>query len=450
MTDPMNPLLERIRGQLTWPEWSSWALRTSHEGLEITLAPIDHNTRAMAIGRRLERTRTIDQGGPYRQIFKQRARERLSRDVGQPLGPLASFTFAIKDLIAVSGYPMSAASAVRADVPPESESAPIVARLEALGAVAVGLVTLHEFAFGVTGINPHGGTPTNPAAPDRITGGSSSGSAAAVADGSARIAIGTDTGGSIRVPASFCGVVGFKPSFGLYPTDGVYPLSGTLDHVGLFATTVADIATTHRSLGYEVTKPQLPKRIGVVRAQLDDADSDVRDLLEGAIEALRRAGCEVVEIELPPADLVFAVSTAIMFSEAATVHRPSLDTASERYGADVLARLTLGAKVSAADVAGAHELRRHVIGAIHGILSGVDGIIGPSTPMVAPRIADAADPALAARIVANTRLANVTGLPAISLPLPSAGAPVGLQLLGRHDADVLAHAEAVEGLLGEL
>jgi len=373
--------------------------------------------------------------------------QRLADEMGTELGPLSSFTFAIKDLLAVEGRPMRAGSAVRADAPAETSTAPFVAMLENLGAVAVGTVTLHEFAFGVTGVNGFAGTAVNPSARDRITGGSSSGSAAAVADGSARIAIGTDTGGSIRGPASFCGVVGYKPSFGTYPDAGVFPLSGTLDHVGLFAANVSDVIATHTALGYAVDPVALPTRVGVARADIEAADDDVQQGVEAALAALRDAGVEVVDVTLPDAEKTFVTSTAIMFSEAAAIHAAGLAAHGERYGADILARLELGASLTSVEVATAHEYRRQLVAEILATLADVDVIVGPTTPMAAPPVADAGDPSLPPRIVANTRLGNVVGLPGISLPLPLDGPPAGLALLGSSDARSLSYAGAIEPLL---
>lgn len=460
MSDPSSdPVATRVRNRLHWPDWTSWHDPTATEGpgeaagaattsASVETGPVDHESRASAVRRRLELATTVDAGGPYLDIFKTQAFERLERERGRQLGPLANFTFAIKDLIAVEGRRMGAGSAVRHDAPPEQATAPIVEMLEAQGAVAVGTVTLHEFAFGVTGINEFAGTAVNPKAPDRITGGSSSGSAAAVADGSARIAIGSDTGGSIRGPASFCGIVGFKPSFGCYPSTGVFPLSGTLDHVGLFATNVADIVAAHVALGHPVTATRLPARIGVARTEVEAADAEVQDLVETALELLRHAGCELVDVALPDAETSFATSTAIMFSEAAAVHAGSLAAHPDRYGADIKARLELGASLDPRAVATAHEFRRQLTAAVTSTLGRVDCIVGPTTPMVAPPVESGADPALPPRIVANTRLGNVVGLPAISVPLPSQSAPVGLHVLGATDADLLAHAGAVAAHIG--
>ena len=447
MSDTPDPVLQRVRAGLHWPSWQHWQDAAADELPTIDLGPVDHHSRDVAIRSRLSLAKTTDHGGPYLDIFTTQAHERIEREFGQELGPLASFTFAIKDLLAVEGRPMMAGSAARQDAPPEQATAPMIRSLEALGAVSIGTVTLHEFAFGVTGINPFAGTAMNPTAPDRITGGSSSGSAAAVADGSARISIGTDTGGSIRGPASFCGVVGYKPSFGLYPSAGVFPLSGTLDHVGLFATSTDDVAAVHRALGFPSKSSALPKRIGVARADVESADEDVQQLMHRAMRALEAAGCDLVDVQWPDAEKTFVTSTAIMFSEAAAIHEHALSEDPGRYGSDIRARLDLGAHLTSIEVATAHEYRRQLIAEVMATLVDVDVIIGPTTPMVAPLVTLASDPALPPRIVSNTRLGNVVGLPAISLPLPSPKAPVGLQVLGAHDHQLLAAAAAIETIV---
>lgn len=447
---PGDSLLHRVQSGLEWPQWSSWGDTSPPQvdiGASVDVGPVDDESRGAAMRRRIELAKSIADGGPYLEVFSAQARARVEQEAGTELGPLASFTFAIKDLVAVAGRTVSAGSAVRADAPVETTSAPIVTMLESLGAVAMGVVTLHEFAFGVTGVNHFAGTARNPKAPDRVPGGSSSGSAAAVADGSARIAIGTDTGGSVRIPASFCGVVGYKPSHGLYPAAGVFPLSSTLDHVGLFAVNSADIITAHRALGYPATDPQLPARVGVARADVDAADADVQALVEAACESLAAAGCEIIDVGWPDAEKTFVTSTTIMFSEAAAFHAAALAAHGDRYGDDIKTRLAIGAQLSGPDVATAHEYRRQLIAEVSATLADVDVIIGPTTPMTAPLLTQADDPALAPRVVANTRLANVVGLPAVSIPMPSEEAPVGLQILGLTDAALLGYVSEIETVL---
>lgn len=443
-----DPVLRRVRDGLEWPSFESWSETTSTIPTpRVPVSPTDHDARQHEVESRLARCRLVGDGGPWLETFDQQVAARLATERGDAIGPLGDFTFAIKDLVAIEGRRISAGSAVRSQARDEPKTAPIVTALEALGAVALGTVTLHEFAFGVIGVNPYAGTPTNPAAPGRITGGSSSGSAAAVADGSARIAIGTDTGGSIRGPASFCGVVGFKPTFGCFPTAGVFPLSTSLDHVGFFATSTADIAEVHRSMGQTIAAPQLPKRIGLARADLAAADRDVQLAITAALDRLSDAGVEVVDVAWPDSEQTFVASTAIMFSEASAIHRDSVAAHPELYGADIKARLELGATLTGPEVAAAHQLRRQLISLVQATLAGVEVIVGPTTPLVAPTVVDAGDPGLPPRIVSNTRLGNVVGLPAISLPVATTGPPVGLQLLGATDSGVLSAAAAIEPIV---
>jgi len=432
VTSGDDPLLARVRAGLSWPTWSDWTAVAARPSVQPAAPPAQAAPPTVP--------RLIADGGPYLEIYGQRP------EAAQ--GPLTGWTFAIKDLVAVAGHRTSAGSAVRADAAPETRTAPIVTQLEAAGATAVGSVALHEFAFGVTGVNHHAGTAPNPQAPDRVPGGSSSGSASAVADGSARIAIGTDTGGSVRIPAAFCGVVGYKPSHGLYPAEGVFPLSATLDHVGLFANSMIDIATAHAALGYQAGTAGLPNRVGVAPSDLAAADPDVRSAIEAALDRLRDAGAEVVDIDWPDPELTFVVSTAIMFSEAAAIHAPLVAAHRDRYGADILARLGIGAALTGPEVASAHELRRQLIAQVTATLAGVDTIVSPTTQIVAPLLTEAENPALPPRVVANTRLANVIGLPAISLPVATDGPPVGLQVLGLDDASLIGHALGIEAVLG--
>lgn len=446
MSEQENPLLERVRTGLDWPDWSGW--RSDREPPQVNLTAIDHAERRAEVEQRLSKARLVADGGPYLERFEAEATSRLAAEADTAVGPLGHYTFAIKDLVAVAGKPVSAGSAVRADAPAEMRTAPIVKRLEALGAVATGRVTLHEFAFGVTGVNDHAGTAPNPKAPGRVPGGSSSGSACAVADGSARVAIGTDTGGSVRIPASFCGVVGYKPSFGLYPAAGVFPLSVSLDHVGLFASSVADVAEVHTALGFDAAAAALPGRVGVARSDIDAADNEVRDAIERAIQHLKDAGAEIIDVRWPDPEETFVTSTAIMFSEAAASHAAALATHGDRYGADIKARLQLGADLSGIEVASAHRLRRALIAQVRSTLADVDVIVSPTTPLVAPLLAEAADPAVAPRIVANTRLGNVVGLPAISVPVRADGPPIGLQVMGASDAELLGAAAAIESIAG--
>ncbi len=444
----VDPLLTRVAAGLDWPTWSSWQERaTPAPRIDVGAGPVNSAERAAEVQRRRSLARTVDRGGPWLELFDDDLARRLAEQNDVDLGPLAMDTFAIKGLLAVAGRRTEAGSPVRVDAPAETATAPIIEQLRAAGATALGTVTLHEFAFGVTGVNPHAGTAPNPAAPDRVPGGSSSGSASAVADGSASFAIGTDTGGSVRIPSAFCGIAGFKPAHGTYPADGVFPLSTTLDHVGFHAPTVSDLGRVHAALGHPVSDAPAQVRIGVARSDVEAADDQVRHAIESAIDRLAEAGAIVTDVEWPDAEETFVASTGIMFSEAAAIHAEQLAVHADRYGADIRARLEMGAALTGPQVAAAHRLRRQLIAEVQATLAQVDVIVSPTVPIVAPRLVDAADPALAPRIVANTRLGNVVGLPAVTLPAPTTGAPVGLQLLGAVNAATLGCAIWAEEML---
>jgi len=448
-TEADDPLLTRVRAGLDWPSWRSW----SDGPLPATPAPtttarVDPDGRRAEVDKRLALARTVADGGPWLDLFPKEIDETLSTQRDQPLGPLADFTFAIKDLIAVAGHAFSAGSPVRVDAAPETATAPIVEWLQAQGATALGTVTMHEFAFGVTGLNDGLGTAPNPNAPGCCPGGSSSGSASAVADGSARIAIGTDTGGSVRIPAAFCGVAGFKPAFDTYPSQGVFPLSPTLDHVGFLATEVGDIIAVHSALTGESISAKAPARIAVVAADLDPADAVVQAAVTTAVDRIvDELGAEVVEVAWPDPEETFVASSGIMFADAASVHRELLSTHEDRYGADILARLEAGAKLTGTEVAAAHRLRRELTMKVLATLATVDLVITPTVRIEPPTLEEAADSSVPAKIVANTRLGNVVGLPAMSIPAPTDGLPVGLQLTGATNAGVLAAAAAIEPVL---
>jgi Asp-tRNA(Asn)/Glu-tRNA(Gln) amidotransferase A subunit family amidase len=392
--------------------------------------------------------RPAREGGAYTHV---RDREQVERELalvraGTGHAPLRGWTVAVKDLIAVAGRPLRAGSRAREGVAPERHDAPIVAELRRLGGVVVGTTTLHELAFGVTGINHHAGTPVNPRAPDSIPGGSSSGSAVAVAERSARIALGTDTGGSVRIPAALCGVVGFKPAYASYPTAGVLALAPSLDHVGVLAASVADVRAVHTALGHGATAPAREPRIGLIRSDLEDAQPQVAAAIEALLELAARRGCTIVDAVLAERELVVQTSTTIMFAEAAHVHREILADCPELLGDDVRARLQAGAVIAAGELAAARRARDGVCEATAHALEGLDCLIGPTVGTLPPPLRTAAEPSVGLGLVANTRLANLTGIPALSLPLPAGGVMIGLQVMARSDERALAAATWLEAL----
>lgn len=314
----------------------------------------------------------------------------------------------------------------------------MVARLRVAGACVAGTVALHEIAFGVTGVNDQVGFPPHPADEQRAPGGSSSGSAVAVAQGSCDLAVGTDTGGSVRIPAALCGVVGFKPARGSYPTEGVLPLSPSLDHVGLLARWVDHIAGAHAALTGVAVRPELPARLGVDRRAVETASDPVRSAVEHALEALAARGCELVDVSWPDPDGMREVSTTVMWAEAAVTNQPLLDECPHLLGADILARLMTGASITSSAYDEAVRAADAVAAAVWATLGTVDGVVSPTVPLVAPTIdAARADDTVPARLVSNTRLANLAGAPALSLPLPVADLPVGLQVMAATDTGLL-------------
>ncbi|MEM8746967.1 MAG: amidase [Actinomycetota bacterium] len=362
-------------------------------------------------------------------------------------GPLAGWDVAVKDLVAVSGL---AATAGLAEPLAETatDDAPVVARLRAAGARIVGTTALHQLACGVTGVNLAQGTPINPAAPDRCPGGSGSGSAAAVAAGLVRMAIGTDTGGSVRLPSAACGVVGWKPARGRLPLDGVIPCAPSLDHVGVHTATVADAITSLAALGLDDLRsvaPSPPGRLGVVRREVEGSADEVRAAVDDAFDRLERSGWELVDVEWPSGDDIAATSTTILLGEFARVHaheRPGLD---DRVGADILDRLDRGEAIGDVQVTDALTHRDALRRTVDAALSDVDVVAGPTLPILPPPIDDARadDGTLARALVSHTRLANCTGHPAVSIPLPTP-LPVGIQVLAGSDAALAAHATTIE------
>ncbi len=391
--------------------------------------------------------RLASEGGAYVHI-------RSSADVEDELArasdlaaPLAGWTLGVKDLIAVAGLPLGAGSRARADAAPERNDAPIVARLRGLGAALVGTTALHELAFGVTGINDYAGTPENPRLAGAVPGGSSSGSAVAVAEGSARIALGTDTGGSVRIPAALCGVVGFKPRYGVYSTAGVLPLAPSLDHVGLLARSVADVCTVHEALGNQVGAPGVRPRIGLIKQSFEAADAAVIKALERLLTRASDAGCTISEVAWPDPELVMQASTTIMFAEAYAVHRNLLERCPQLIGADVRLRLETGSQISASAVAEAARARSEIRTVVAAAFDGLDGVLGPTVGCPPPQVRDARDGDVGAGLVLGTRVANLSGVAALSLPV-AAELPVGVQVMAASDQATLALGAWLERLGG--
>jgi aspartyl-tRNA(Asn)/glutamyl-tRNA(Gln) amidotransferase subunit A len=383
---------------------------------------------------------------------------------GRDRGPLHGVPFSIKDLFDVRGTATTAASRVREGHLAQAD-APAIAQLRHAGAVLIGKTNLHEFAFGTTSEDSAFGPARNPHDPTRSPGGSSGGSAASLVAGMAIATLGTDTGGSIRIPAAACGVVGLKPTFGEVSVDGVVPLSPTLDHAGPLARTVTDAWRVYRALvGRTEDRPLAAApltglRLAVPRDYFCDVlDDEVRERFESALEALRGAGARIDVVRIQHAALTAPAYVHISFGDAAAYHARTLETMADRYTPAVRQRLELARYVLAEDYVRALAAREVLGREVDGALSGHHALALPTLPIPAPVIGASAVDVMGRKesvrslMLRLTQLFNLTGHPAISLPCgaTAAGLPCGLQLVGaRGDTDgLLAVALAAETALG--
>jgi aspartyl-tRNA(Asn)/glutamyl-tRNA(Gln) amidotransferase subunit A len=391
------------------------------------------------------------------------------RRTGRPRGPLDGIPIALKDNLWTMGVRTTAGSKVLGDFIPE-KSATAVTGLSRAGAVLLGKTNLHEFAYGITTNNPHYGPTRNPWDAERIPGGSSGGSAAAIAAGLCVASVGTDTGGSIRIPAALCGIVGLKPTFGRVSCFGAVPLAPSLDHVGPLARSVGDLALLLSVIAGRdpldqatLAQPRLrairnvrelstrlrsrftkrrPLRLGWPREYFfARLDAEVRDAVEAARRSFEKLGAIVKETSLPHINNGDEPSTAIALAEATHVHQSAgwFPARSADYGEDVRKRLEMGAEIKAVDYLGAQEVRRRASDDFEAAWAQVDAILAPTVPIAAPRIGDnvvkidGKDEPVRGALIRLNRPANFTGLPAISLPCgwTKSGLPIGLQIIGR-------------------
>jgi Asp-tRNA(Asn)/Glu-tRNA(Gln) amidotransferase A subunit family amidase len=343
---------------------------------------------------------------------------------------------AVKDLVDVAGMVTTAGGIILPKVPAERD-APVVARVRREGCLIVGKTNLHEFAFGVTSTNPHYGAVRNPHDPARVAGGSSGGSAVAVAAGMCDWAIGSDTGGSIRVPASLCGVVGFKPALGSIDIAGVIPLAWSLDTLGPMAADVGAVARAFSTMsGEAVSTDSLDRpRIAVPRAWIGGLD-------EPTERAWSLVSSGWPEIDFVERDRLFRSGLTILLVEAATYHRSWVAEYPEKYGADVLTHLKRGLGVPGVDYVEAMRERSLLVTEAEGALDGIDALLLPATAIVAPRI-EAGDE-VREPLTRFTRPFNTTGQPVVTLPAPVTGLPVGMQVVGRTNAQTLRAAMWLE------
>ena len=382
------------------------------------------------------------------------AAERLEQAVAQKkeLGPLAGVPISVKDLVRTVDAPTTAGSKIFGDGLPPTEDAPVVRRLRKLGAIVIGKTNLHEVALGVTSANEHFGPARNPWNAEFVAGGSSGGSASAVAAGFCTASVGTDTRGSIRIPAAACGVTGFKPTYGLLPVEGVIPLAPSLDHVGPIAHTVIDAAWMLGAMtGSKATFERFVKAlrtstrslvIGISEFHLRDLDDDVGRAIDKALKVLSPLCKEMRDIDLPGIDGVQEASAVVTSAEAYAYHEAHLKKHPEAYGPKVRKRLEEGAKRSAADYLRAMETRSAVRRAFATCFDSVDVLVGATLPALPPRI-DAQEVEIngkGAKVVdAFTRLngpQNMAGVPAMTVPCGLAkGLPIGLQLIAAEGKD---------------
>ncbi len=393
------------------------------------------------------------------EALKAAAHADVLRMAGQAPSLLAGLPVSIKDLLDVAGETTLAGSVVLKDRPPAATDAPVVSRLRAAGAAILGKTNMTEFAFSGVGINPHHGTPGNPLDPPRIPGGSSSGAAVSVAAGICVAAIGSDTGGSIRIPAALCGLVGFKPTMRRVPTAGTIPLSTSLDTIGPIARSVDDCALVDAIIADEpLALPQLTLqglRFAVPEdVVMDDIDDQVARAFTAALSRLSAAGAEVVEVPLK----LFADAKQInLFSpiEAWAWHERLVTEREALYDPRVAQRIRIGASYSAADLQRLRDERKGWIAAVEATIAGYDGMLMPTTPIVAPRTEAllASDEAFfeANRLLLrNPALINLLDGCALSLPCHRSGdLPVGLMLAApaMHDARLLAIGKLIESAL---
>jgi aspartyl-tRNA(Asn)/glutamyl-tRNA(Gln) amidotransferase subunit A len=384
-------------------------------------------------------------------------------------GPLHGIPISLKDNFWTRGIRTTAGSKILADFAPKKDS-DVAARLARAGTILLGKTNMHEFAYGITNENPHYGAVRNPWGRDRISGGSSGGSAAAVATGMGFGSTGTDTGGSIRIPAALCGIVGLKPTFGLVSVEGIVPLAKSLDHAGPLARSVTDICIMLEAIAGKYPKGQTPPdfrklrkgrprrfRLGWPKEYFfERVDDEVRQAIEKATKCFESLGARIEEVSLPHVSESVDPSANIALAEAAHYHglQGYFPARAKEYGDDVRRRLEMGGDVRALDYLRAFDVKREVERNFQAAFERVDAILAPSVPIPAPRFGEkeitiaGEKEMVRSALVRMNRPANFTGHPAISIPcgFTREGLPVGLQLIGPYwgEARLLAIALAYE------
>ena len=416
-----------------------------------------------------EQARATAQSDACRHVFMPGNPQNLAGTAKNPASdaaglPLAGIPVSVKDLFDVTGQTTAAGSTVLAGAAPAAEDCPAVARLRAAGAAFVGRTNMVEFAFSGVGINPHHGTPVNPADPKvaRIPGGSSSGAAVSVATGAALVGLGSDTGGSIRIPAALCGIVGFKSTARLVPTQGTLPLSPSLDTVCALTRSVRDAVTVHEVLAARKVrlagKPLASCRLAVARTVMQDhLDNTVAEAFGRSLRVLRQAGAHIEEIGLEEIGELAAINATggLSAAESYAWHRTLIARHQAEYDPRVALRILRGASMSAADYIDLLAARKAWVGRMEERLQGFDAVLSPTVPIAAPPITgllgdDAEFFRINGLLLRNTAVVNMLDGCAISLPChPPGQLPAGLMLwhAALHDDAVLDLALQVEAAL---
>jgi len=391
------------------------------------------------------------------------AQDRL-RAAGYVASPLAGLPVSIKDLFDVAGEVTLAGSKALDDAPPATADAPIVARLKAAGAVIIGRTNMTEFAFSGVGINPHYGTPGNPHDRSLIPGGSSAGAPVSVADGMAAVAIGTDTGGSVRIPAALCGLVGFKPTQYRVPRDGAVPLSATLDSIGPIGVSVACCALIDAIMAGEPCEvpaaiPPDGLRLGIPKTvMLEDLDAPVASAFERAVTAIARAGARIVELplEMLGDSARINIKGGLPVAEAFAWHEKLIERRGQDYDPRIRTRIARGRDMTAAEYIRLLNERADFIRRFDAETEGFDALVMPTVPMTAPPMAafarDEDYARLNLKLLRNTAIINFLDRCALTLPIETPGtAPVGLMVVERHGEDrrLLAIGIGMETVLAQ-
>lgn len=403
------------------------------------------------------------------------ARESTERHkAGKPLGILDGVPVAIKDEMDMTPYPTTVGTAFLGKTP-AAQDATTVARLRSAGALLVGKANMHEIGINVFGLNPHHGTTRNPYNPNHFTGGSSSGPAAAAASGLVPIAIGADGGGSIRIPASFCGLVGLKATFGRISEFGAFPLAWSLAHIGPLAGSVADAALAYAliagpdpkdPLSLNQPSPSLKGwddlnlkglKLGVYWDWFRHADAEVVAACEAMLKEYEKMGCEIVEIVIPNLEANRVAHSAAILIEMAEAMNPFYRKHHKQHGLDVRVNLAMARQLAGTDYVAAQRVRTRMMNLFNAALEKADIILTPSTAIPAPEIKKGALPDGESDLTTTIEImrfatpANMTGLPAISFPVgyTQKGLPIGLQAMGRawDEVTLLRLALAAEGVV---